>query len=593
MPPQRLDSTSPITYQRLTFETELPRLDGTAGDTSRSLPPPPDLTPYISPLLWPHSRKFLLLALSCTATFLTAYTAGSYSPPSKIIAQDLHSSQLAVLVGITTFCFGFALAPMVLAPLSELWGRYPVFIAAGVVYVVFQGMCALSNDLAMMLVARLLVGIGGSVFSSVVGGVIADLWTKEERNAPMALFSGSVLAGTGAGPLVASIMAKRLRRNDSPWAWKWVFWHQVIIDGVLIVALAVLFKESRGSVLLSRKAKALNRWYEAMEKEGVYGVWLTENARGNTLDLLHCRVPVDQPPDGEKSIQALERIRKQNSTQSRLLRLRWVVLEDEERASLSKMVTISVLRPFHMLFTEPVVFFFSLWSAFAWAVLYLTFASVPLVFATIHNMDIEASGHVFTAMIIGAALATCVGIWQEELLQHHQWRARAAEEGPYSPSKFWAFLRRHFPPESPEARLYFPCITAILLPAGLFVFGFTAQPRYHWIWPAIGICLATWGIYAVYLATFNYLADCYHKYASSALAAQSCCRNILGGLFPLATSIMYADLGTARAGGMLGGIAMGLTVIPWVLVFFGECIRGRSQFATVGDWNAIDVRRGE
>ena len=49
-----------------------------------------------------------------------------------------------------------------------------------------------------------------------------------------------------------------------------------------------------------------------------------------------------------------------------------------------------------MLATEPVVFFFSLWAAFSWAVLYLQFSSVPLVFRTNYGFNLEQSGAVFT-----------------------------------------------------------------------------------------------------------------------------------------------------------------------------------------------------
>lgn len=146
-------------------------------------------------------------------------------------------------------------------------------------------------------------------------------------------------------------------------------------------------------------------------------------------------------------------------------------------------------------------------------------------------------------------------------------------------ANFYTILRRHFPVEAPESRLYFTCITATLLPIGLFIFGYTSSPEVHWISPAIAICLATMGIYSVYLATFNYLADVYHAYASSALAAQSCCRNVLGGIFPLVTLPLFENLGNARAGGVLGGIALGLTFVPWILVFFGSRIRARSKFA--------------
>ncbi|OLN96950.1 putative drug/proton antiporter YHK8-like protein 2 [Colletotrichum chlorophyti] len=575
----RLNANSPITYRYLTFDTILPEPTYALfpPTASQSLPPPLDLTRFTSPLQWPNARKQLLLVLSCIATFLTAYTAGSYSPSSAIMAQDLGSTQLAVLVGITTFCFGFALSPMVLAPLSEIYGRYPVFVISGVVYVVFQAVCSVAPNLTAMLIARFLVGVGGSVFSSVIGGVIADLWTKEQRNTPMAIFSGSVLAGTGAGPLFASLMVRRMGADDSTMAWKWIFWHQVIVDTVLVIALAVLFKESRGSVILSRKARALNAWYEQMEAAGGYGAWVEETTVRSDTDTVSesgdtRRCSCCGLEKGSATCESSRRCSAQLTPQ----RLRWLVKEDEERTSLAKLVSVSVSRPFHLLFTEPVVFFFSLWCAFAWAVLYCTFGSIPLAFARRRSFDVEQSGYFFVAMIVGSVVATFVGVFQDELLRLPQWRADCPHE---ETSRFWAFMRRRFPAEAPESRLYFTCVTATLLPVGLFIFGFTASDEYHWIAPAFGIGLATWGIYSVYLATFNYFADIYHKYASSALAAQSCCRNILGGIFPLVTGALFRNLGEERAGALLGGIATGLTIIPWALVFFGERIRSKSKFA--------------
>lgn len=525
---------------------------------------------------------------------VTAYAAGSYSPPVALMEAEFRTSRLAVETGITTFCTGFALAPMVLAPFSEINGRYPVFAISGVLFVVFQIVCGLVNNLAGMLVARFLVGIGGSVFSTMIGGVIADLWEKEGRNTPMALFSGSVLIGTGLGPLVCSVMVYRFEGDGTKW--KWVFWHQVIIDGVLMTLIALLFKESRGSVVLSRRAKALNKWYEQREQAGYYGVWMQESGliagaeSATELNSSDGDDTVTGLEDDEKKVAATAPVAG-SSTRMRLVRLRWRVKSDDERSSLVKMISISIYRPFHLLVTEPVVFSFSVWVSFAWAVLYLTFASIPYVFETVYGWNIESAGYIFAAMMIGSIIATTIGILQDELLKHPQWTAKAWPSGgslAKSTSnlpewtlrdRFFALLRRRFPANAPESRLYFTCITATLLPIGLFIFGFTSKADIHWISPAIGICLATIGIYSVYLATFNYLADVYHIYASSALAAQSCCRNILGGVFPLVALQLFGNLGDARAGGLLGGIALALTFVPWILVFFGPKIRARSAFA--------------
>lgn len=88
----------------------------------------------------------------------------------------------------------------------------------------------------------------------------------------MALFSGFVLAGTGAGPLVGSAFMETL--GQTTLAWKWTFWHQVMLDGMLFISCIFLFKESPASVLLSKKAKKLNQWYEELEANGVFGMYL-------------------------------------------------------------------------------------------------------------------------------------------------------------------------------------------------------------------------------------------------------------------------------------------------------------------------------
>jgi MFS family permease len=384
-----------------------------------------------------------------------------------------------------------------------------------------------------MVVARFWVGAGSSVFSTMVGGVVSDLYHAHDRNTPMALFSGGALFGTGLGPLVSGFIAQNTN-------WRWVFWVQVITCGILIAAVTLFFSETRGSILLSRKARALNKWYEELEIAGYIG-----------FDM-----PIS-PGSGRTESQ----------------RIRWKVKTDEERESISKMIGISVYRPFHLLITEPVVFFFSLWVAFAWAVLYLTFGSIPLVFGCSHGFNIQESGAVFAAMIVGAILSTVLSIYQDRLLARY---LASTSKNTENQSR----IRKAIDLSSPEGRLYFACIESAFLPLGLFWFGWTQFSSIPWIVPTMAITCATMGIYSIYLATFNYLADTYHRYASSALAAQSFCRNILGGVFPLVTVQMFNGLTFQGAASLLGGLAALLTAVPWVLVFYGPKIRARSKFAS-------------
>ncbi|KAI0844353.1 MFS general substrate transporter [Daldinia vernicosa] len=585
-----LDANTPISYLYLTFDTPLPCLSARRPQSDPGdLPACPDLSPYADPMKWPLARKGVMVVISCMATCFTAYAAGAYSVSADLIAAEFNTTRESALVGVTTFCIGFAIAPMILAPFSEINGRYPIFAIAGVIFVVFQAVCGVVTNLAGMLIARFFKGVGGSVFSTMVGGVIADMYEKEDRNMPMALFSGAVLVGTGLGPLVAAVMVQQWGGEGQKW--KWVFWHQVIIDFILMIAVVVFFKESRGSVLLSRKARALNKWYQQLEEKGVFGVYIPGS--NGDADIIS-RVVATRNNDTsakEKGLSALTAESNQKGSPG-LRRIRWTVKEDEQRTSLATMITVSLFRPFMFLFTEPIVFFFSLWVSFAWGILYLTFGSIPLVFQRQYNFNTEQSGFVFIAMIIGSILATILGIYQEGMLKHPKWRSGSDSSetdssedsseigtGTGTGTGFWAFVRRKFPAQSPESRLYFTCFTSVLLPTGLYLFGFASQPSIHWMVPTFAIFLATMGIFYVYLATFNYLADIYQAYASSALAAQSFCRNVLGGVFPLVTGLLIRNLGEDAMGGLLGGIATVLTIVPWALVLFGSRIRARSSFA--------------
>jgi len=432
--------------------------------------------------------------------------------------EEWNVSQLAITVGVTTFTTGFAIAPMVLAPFSEINGRRPVFVITGCLYVVLQLCCALTRSYAGMLVARFFTGVVSSTFSTMVGGVVSDIYHAEDRNTAMSLFAGAALFGTGLGPMCSGFVAAHL-------SWRWIFYIQVITCGVMMLLIVFFFKETRGSVLLSRRAKAINQYYEALEAIGIVGV--------------------DFPTPSDPSKITLQRIR-------------WKVKSDEERASIGKMIGISLYRPFHLLVTEPTVFFFSLWISFSWAVLYLTFGAIPLVFETNHGFNLEQAGAVFAALSIAAIISTVISIYGEQI------------------------AKRHYPmiSESPEGRLYLACGQSALLPIGLFWFGWTQFSSIPWIVPTLAMGCATMGIFSIYLAVFNYLADTYHRYASSALAAQSFCRNMLGGVFPLVTVQMFKRMTFQGASSLLGGIGALLTLVPFVLIIWGPKIRARSKFAS-------------
>jgi hypothetical protein len=133
---QETSETQEIEYLYLTFDTELPTPAGISSPKPDLPPPPecPNLKPFTSPFLWSKSRKTLITWLACGVTVLAAYSAGEYEPAAQQLIPIWGVSEVVFNLGVTIFCTGFAIAPMVLAPFSEINGRRPVFLASGILF---------------------------------------------------------------------------------------------------------------------------------------------------------------------------------------------------------------------------------------------------------------------------------------------------------------------------------------------------------------------------------------------------------------------------------------------------------------------------
>jgi hypothetical protein len=200
--------------------------------------------------------------------------------------------------------------------------------------------------------------------------------------------------------------------------------------------------------------------------------------------------------------------------------------------------------------------------AFAWSILYLTFEAVPLMFRSAYHFSTQANGLVFIAVSVASVIASVAAIWQNRVL-----------------TTSTSYFSRVIPRDQPEGRLFFACGQSLLLPIGLFWLGATVNPTIPWIVPVLACACLTLGIFSVYLAVFNYLADTYHSYASSAIAAQSFTRNVFAACLPLATEPMFNALGFIGVGCLLGGVGLALSTVPWVLMHWGSRIRKRSRIA--------------
>lgn len=230
----------------------------------------------------------------------------------------------------------------------------------------------------------------------------------------------------------------------------------------------------------------------------------------------------------------------------------------DQKLSVVDVLKVNLKRPFVLLFTEPILWFWDGYIAVIYGILYLCFVAYPLIYSGLRGWSPGITGLSFVGIGIGTMLAIVTEPLARRLVNSHK-KDPATGRVP------------------PEASVAVVCIASFLCPIGQLWFSWTSVPiTIHWIWPILAGIPFGAGNCLVFIYASNYLASCYGIYSASALAGNSVIRSLMGGSLPLAGPAMYAALSPQWAGTLLGLVQVALIPIPFVFYKWGEKIRARS-----------------
>lgn len=149
---------------------------------------------------------------------LSPLASSMFAPGVPEVLDEFNSqnAQLGSLV-VSVYVLGYAFGPLIIAPLSELYGRLVIYHSCNVLFVIFTIACAVSSSLNLLIGFRFLAGTFGSAPLTIGGGTIADMIVQEKRGGYMAIWALGPLMGPVIGPVAGGYISESL-------GWRWVFW---------------------------------------------------------------------------------------------------------------------------------------------------------------------------------------------------------------------------------------------------------------------------------------------------------------------------------------------------------------------------------
>ncbi|KAL2015071.1 hypothetical protein VTK56DRAFT_6406 [Thermocarpiscus australiensis] len=311
-----------------------------------------------NPQNWPTRWKWGNIGLISMITVITPLASSMLTPavPDMMTEFRDDSSAMASLV-VSVYVIGFALGPLVFAPLSETYGRLIVYHVSNVLFLAFTAGCALSRQTGMFVAFRLLAGCVGATPMVLGGGSIGDIIPPERRGAAMTIWGTGQVFGPVIGPVAGGFL------NEAA-GWRWIFWVILIFGGVT-AGLGLLFmRETYSPVLLARKARRL---------------------RKTTGD---------------------DRYRSQH---------------DMHQQPVLTLLRVAVIRPVRMLFTSGILFVLAVNVSIVYGYLYLVFTTLTYAYNFQYGFSSSISGLTFLGIGVGMFIGLIsVGTALDKIAAHRQ-----------------------------------------------------------------------------------------------------------------------------------------------------------------------------
>lgn len=173
-----------------------------------------------------------------------------------------------------------------------------------------------------------------------------------------------------------------------------------------------------------------------------------------------------------------------------------------------ELIRLNIIRPLKLLVLSPIGIICAFYTMVVYGYLYLMFTSITQVYMETYGF----SANIASLTYLGIGVGSIIGIAIVSLTSDRLVKKQMATKGGAA---------------KPEARLQILPLGSVLLPAGLFIYGWTAEYKAHWMAPIIGMGLIGIGNIIIFMSIIMYLVDAFAIYSASALAANTLFRSIV------------------------------------------------------------------
>ncbi|MCJ1426508.1 hypothetical protein MMC29_004411 [Sticta canariensis] len=452
-----------------------------------------------------NKTKWFITFLVALAALAAPLGSTIIFPALSDITESLRTTAKIANLSVAFYLLGMAIFPLWWSYFSETFGRRTIYLVSFGLFVLFTVLTAVSTNVTMLVILRMLGGGASASVQAVGAGTIADIWVVRERGRAMGFFYLGPLMGPLFGPIIGGLLAENL-------GWRSTQWFLVIYGAAVVLLVLAALPETRKDSRLERKS-----------------------GRSDVL-------PIVAGQSNPNRVSSRQSVQQKTKT--------WM--------KQAQKILIDPLRVvFYLRFPAVVISIY--YASITFGSLYLLNVSMEVTFSNApYNFSTLIVGLTYIPGSFGYILASMFGgRWTDTIM------AREAENA----GRYDEHGKPVYRPEDRMRENAW--IAAFLYPAALIWYGWTAEKAVFWAVPLIANFFFGIGSMLIFGMITTMLTEFMPGNASAGVALNNCIRNIFSCVGAIVAEPLVSAIGNGWLFTGVGVIAIASSSVIWAMRRFG------------------------
>src|SRR5581483_8080720 len=185
-----------------------------------------------------ENRKWWTLAAVSFGLFMIMLDNTIVNVALPSIQQSLHLKISELEWVVTGYALTFGALMLTGGKLADLLGRRLIFVVGLAIFTLSSLACGLAGGASMLIAARVVQGVGAALMNPSTLSIIAVTFPPRQRGTAIGIWVGISALALAIGPLVGGLICEHIN-------WNWIFFINVPVGAIAIVAAFLLIDESK------------------------------------------------------------------------------------------------------------------------------------------------------------------------------------------------------------------------------------------------------------------------------------------------------------------------------------------------------------